>query len=273
MASSEAQLAALVAAQAQARQKVADATTSGVRAEIAAFAAWYSDPEIAKFVERIVRRTSAGARATAALTDSYLARALALISGRRIRPAGVARLDNLRQKAAPAEVYERLAVQYRYLVSTDVSPVAALHRVTERAAVMAETDTLLAYRRQVERFLDDHDDAGEVEVTGYRRIVRPELSAGGTCGLCVIAADRLYYRSDLLAIHGQCKCEVLPVIDGVDMGKDLNDADLRAIYDAAGGNTGKKLKRVRITVEEHGELGAVLVDADHHFRGPEEVAA
>jgi hypothetical protein len=262
-----AEVAALVAAQAAARQKIVGATTDGVRAQVAAFAAWYSDPEVAKLVTRLVRLTRAGSSRTATVTDAYLARVLALISGRRIRPAGAVSVDRLRQNVAPAQVYERLAVQYRYLVSTDVEPAEALHRVTERAAVMAELDTQLAHRDQVAKFNETN------EVEGWRRIVRPELSKGGSCGLCVVAADRVYSREDLLAVHANCKCTVLPIIDGVDPGKTLNDEDLKALYDDAGGTQGKKLKRVRISVEQHGELGGVLVDADDHFRGPDEVAA
>jgi hypothetical protein len=261
------EVAALVAAQAASRQRVVQATTNGVRAEVARFAAWYSDPDVARLVVRLVRLTRSGAKQTATVTDAYLARALALISGRRVRPVGAANLDNLRQKVAPAEVYERLAVQYRFLVAQEVPPAEALHRVTERAAVMAEMDTQLAYRAQSRKFMEDN------EVEGWRRVVRPELSRSGSCGLCVVAADRIYSRQELLAVHERCKCEVLPILDGVDPGKTLNDEDLKALYDAAGGNTGKALKRVRVGVEEHGELGPVLRVADQKFRGPSEVAA
>ena len=35
----------------------------------------------------------------------------------------------------------------------------------------------------------------------------------------------------------------------------------------------EQLKRTRYRVDQHGELGPVLTDADHDFRGPAEVAA
>jgi hypothetical protein len=132
---------------------------------------------------------------------------------------------------------------------------------------MADMDTQLAHRDQAARFVD------ETGADAWRRIIRPELSEGGACGLCVVAADRLYYREDLKAVHERCKCEVLPVYGEADPGLSLNRQDLDALYDAAGSNRGADLKRVRIAVETHGELGQVLRDADQHFRGPGQVAA
>jgi hypothetical protein len=46
--------------------------------------------------------------------------------------------------------------------------------------------------------------AAAEDVTGYRRVIHPELSKSGTCGLCVAAADRIYYVDDLMPIHTNC---------------------------------------------------------------------
>lgn len=101
------------------------------------------------------------------------------------------------------------------------------------------------------------------KVIGFRRVIRPELSATGTCGLCVVAATNWYTVDALKPIHNLCKCVTLPVVKGEDPGFGWNQEDLRKnldqMYGAAGGSTsGKKLKRIRVKITEHGELGPIL---------------
>lgn len=101
------------------------------------------------------------------------------------------------------------------------------------------------------------------KVKYVRRIIHPELSRSGSCGMCVIAADRVYKKFVLQPIHERCKCETLPIIGPIggpgDPGLRLNRDDLDLFYEAAGGNTAKVLKDVRFSVEPGGELGPVLV--------------
>lgn len=172
------------------------------------------------------------------------------------------------QVAAPAEAYGRVADQYRFtVVAKDMPEPRARQFALARVAAVAETDITLAVREQVRNTL------GKIKgVEGYRRILRPELSRTGPCGLCVVAADRVYKVEDLKPIHDRCCCEVLPIIGDLDPGIELNVQDLEALYDLAGGTGGRGLKRIRVALVEHGELGPVLVDADHQFRGPREVA-
>lgn len=101
------------------------------------------------------------------------------------------------------------------------------------------------------------------KVIGYRRVIRPELSVTGTCGLCVVAATNWYTVDELKPIHHLCKCVTIPVVSGEDPGFGWNQEDLRRnldqIYGAAGGTTsGKYLKRLRVKITEHGELGPIL---------------
>lgn len=127
-------------------------------------------------------------------------------------------------------------------------------------------------RTDLEKWIDelekDEKDAlatapkGE-KVIGWRRVVRPELSMHGSCGLCVVAASQWYTKFDLQAIHHLCKCITLPVTKSSDPGLRWNAEDFRRnlneIYGAAGGTTsGKKLKQIRVAVREHGELGPML---------------
>lgn len=111
---------------------------------------------------------------------------------------------------------------------------------------------------------DDAERTSEGEkIIGWRRVIRPELSQHGPCGLCVVAATQWYTKQNLKAMHHLCKCVTLPVTKSNDPGLRWNAEDLRRnldeIYGAAGGSTyGKKLKRLRVAVRDHGELGPIL---------------
>jgi hypothetical protein len=173
----------------------------------------------------------------------------------------------------PSEPYQRPADNYRLQVAAQGATQAkARANALVYIAEAAETDITLAVREQYRKSLQKIPG-----VTRYRRILRPELTESGPCGLCVVAADRLYKTEDLHPIHARCACEVLPVLGELDPGLNLNGSDLEALYRAAGSTGGGKrhkgaLKKVRVALVEHGELGPVLVDADQHFRGPAEVA-
>lgn len=100
------------------------------------------------------------------------------------------------------------------------------------------------------------------KVLSYRRVIHPELSRTGTCGLCAVAADRWYSTDSLLPLHQNCKCTVAPAGSDEDPGFELNKADLDRIYGEAGGRDRSALSNVRVTSYEHGELGPVLTASD-----------
>lgn len=124
--------------------------------------------------------------------------------------------------------------------------------------------------------LADRDEAQQIfrndpEVDRWRRVIHPELSASGTCGLCVVASQRVYTTDDLMPMHGpSCNCTVMGITKGHDPGLKLNTDDLKTIYAAAGSTSAGDLLNTRITINEHGELGPVLVKQGDHFRTPEE---
>lgn len=127
--------------------------------------------------------------------------------------------------------------------------------------------TELPGRDEFEAWLDEDEDDERTEsgekIVGWRRVIRPELSKHGVCGLCVVAATQWYTRRDLKAMHNLCKCITLPVTKSQDPGLRWNKEDLRRnldeIYGAAGDSTyGSKLKRTRVAVRDHGELGPIL---------------
>lgn len=167
-----------------------------------------------------------------------------------------------------ADPYGRVADAYRYNVTMrgDSEEVAGQKAIV-RIANVAETDVTLAVRKQYQESMSAHG------AIGWRRILHPELSQTGPCALCVVAADRTYRTEDLLPLHGHCVCETLPIYAGADPGITLNGDDLRALYDAAGGNTRQALRKVTVALAEHAELGPILVDANQNNRGPVEYAA
>mgnify|MGYP003574932983 CR=1 FL=1 len=154
----------------------------------------------------------------------------------------------------PLEVYQRPAEEFRYHVSTGMKEKDALVKALDRVTTMADTDLTLARR---EAMRDVY--AATPTILGWRRIIHPELSKEGfSCGLCVVAADRVYSRGDLMPIHDECNCDTLPITEDNDPGRELNDDDLETLYDAAGGNTAADLLATKVHFLEHGELGPII---------------
>jgi hypothetical protein len=261
-----AQIDALVAAQSASRADLARAAVLAATGRVGAMAEaqWYQDQAVAQLAAAVAKQVAAAQRQTAALTDAYLARMTSILLGRGVRPVGPVDVAALRGLPSPV-VYERLGENYRYLRAQGLDGAQALARTSERAAVMADTDATLAMRAQARKFLTRR------AISGYRRIIRPEMSAGGTCGLCIAAADRIYHRSELMPMHNRCNCDVAPIVGDQDPGHSLNSADLDALYGAAGSTRRQDLTRVRIAVHHHGELGPVLGVHGQQFTGPSDL--
>lgn len=168
-------------------------------------------------------------------------------------------------------VFRRPAVTFRYVDSQDGD--APAQRASLRIDTLVDDNLMLAQRLAQQEVLAkavDLDRPG-VKVIGMRRVIHPELSRTGTCGLCIAAADRIYSVRDLLPIHDRCNCTIAPITEEHDPGDDVNQADLRQLYKDAGGTTaGAALKRTRYQVDEHGELGPVLVPKKAAGRGEQD---
>jgi hypothetical protein len=159
------------------------------------------------------------------------------------------------------EVYQRPVQQYRWELRSGKTRTDARAAFEQRMRAIAELDVAAVNRDEANVVR-----AAAPQIIGYRRVIHPELSRTGTCGLCVVAADRFYKSDDLAAIHDECKCETVGFTEKADPALRLNRADLDEIYAAAGGNSSEELKRVRVAFREHGELGPILVHWDQHFR-------
>jgi hypothetical protein len=158
-------------------------------------------------------------------------------------------------------MFNRPARTLRAVEAAGATREVADAQARDRIDQLVEDNVMLAQRfaeaEVLQRVVDL--DAPGPRIIGYRRVIHPELSETGVCGLCIAAADQRYKVGDLLPIHARCKCTVAAITEDHDPADDVNAADLGALYDLAGGTAGPGLKRVRYQLDEHGELGPVLV--------------
>lgn len=214
------------------------------------------DPEVVEAVSRaVLRLVQGGQAATANSTAAYLRGVLGQLSSRHVAyvAGGIVLAASLRGLQDPAQAYWRAFEQWRYQRSLGVPDDVAKTRGLRRLLLMADQDLSMSMRTAAQQVFEGAED-----VIGYRRLVRPEQSRGGPCGLCLAASDRVYRTGDLLPLHGRCCCDVMPKTRKHDPGQELNAADLGQLYETAGSTTGPDLKAVRVTVHHHGELGPQL---------------
>jgi hypothetical protein len=175
-------------------------------------------------------------------------------------------LRGIEPESNPIPVYSRPAEQYRYARSRGGSDAEGRSAAKLRRSRLVDQDVALAARGAYQ------DNLRARNITQYRRMLHPELSRTGPCGLCYVAASRVYSTAELLPLHRGCRCTVLPVLDGNDPGLEINDKDLGEVYEAAGSTRRAELQRTRVVVREHGEVGPVLVRAGESFLAAREAA-
>lgn len=290
-------LATLVLAQAAVRANLTSQAVAMATAAARTFRGWYDSDQITEWAGKLATRIESIQRVQAQSTDAYLARATSSIAGTKIRPVGRVDIDSLRTGITHAGAYARAADVYRYqqsildrsaaqIADADIQDGRALlqgvpieppdvidpiEAAIQRVEAVADMDVQLADRAQSQHFLTEMPES--LDIKSWRRVIHPEESAGGSCGLCIAASDRIYYIEELRPIHGKCKCTVLPIVGDKDPGGGLNSLDLKTLYSHAGGTTaGHALKRTRYKVDDHGELGPVLTFEKDSWRGPKKSA-
>jgi hypothetical protein len=226
-----------------------------VRLQVATYltATWnglpdYQPPNIHRFAVGAARAAEGGQRQTAALTDRYLATVTSALTGRTVRPVGV----NPRKVTTEAvrgvagvDLYERTGPTVYWELSRGKSIGDAAKAGLNRALVMAATDLQLA---KTHAALDVLSRSSHVD--RYTRVP----TGGAPCDLCDAAADESYASSDLMPIHDNCSCDVLPVIgEAVDVPTAEPD---------------DRLGDSDVEVHDHDEIGPVLTVADQHFSEP-----
>lgn len=225
----------------------------------------WNDADVERFVDRVAPLVQAGQMQTATLTDGYIAQVLSEMTGATVRPLGLSREDVTDLRGVPvAEVYRRPFVEIWTGLKNGQSFADALNIGQDRLLRLVDDDLSLSHRTMTSAAFTQHD-----HVSRYRRVIRPELARGGTCGLCIAAASQVYRSDNLMAVHSRCHCEVLPILADSDPGATFNDEDIKSVYGRAAaesdGLDAASLKKVRFTVHEHGELGPVLREQGQHF--------
>lgn len=224
------------------------------------FARWRSDPlttaSIPRLVDDTVEKVLETMDETRVDADAFLKEALEAEGKKFPRDVSPARDGSYpRKNILPEDVWERPVSEYRNARNNGDSHQEAMLKTLARVRQLADADVRMANRERAARVYEAASPQG---VIGYRRIIHPELSRTGTCGLCLVAADRLYSTKELYPLHDNCKCETLPVTNTSDPGLKLNRDDLDYIYSVAGGNTASKLSNTRISEYVSGERGPTL---------------
>lgn len=236
----------------------------------------YDEGQVTEWAFDQVGQDEAVASVTDGLVDAYMRD---IFGDDAVGEEQVAPVPVPRRGVDPVEVWSRPVKEYRRLVAEGKPQEEALDRAAMRAQVMGEWNAQGLVRDTVARAATSVQD-----VVGYRRVLRPEASQSGPCGLCYVAATRLYRVSEVAPLHGRCKCGFAPVTEDFDPGLELNRDDLEALYRAAGSTDSADLKRLRVTftggdyaidddgavvVRGHAELGPVLAWRDHAWRTKE----
>lgn len=248
-----------------AAQQIHDAAEQAAKSTWLGFEAWYSTAAVTAVATEMAQFSQAGQDRIAGTAQAFIANVVAALRGTRVAIPQTT-LPPVRGENAPLSlVHTRPAEAYRKAIATGATHDEAVDLAVQRAVRLQTGDLTLAERNAQQSTMD------ALGITGYRRIVRPELSETGSCGMCIVAADRIYSRDELLPMHNGCKCKTMPIEGDSDPGQTLNNRDLKRFYADAGSNKRDDLLQTRYKVSEHGEWGPVLTKADDNFRGPENV--
>lgn len=242
----------LVAAHSRARQQIARESQRQVRRA-------FETASEARFIAEVIAIEDAAIAATVAEQDAYLATFLQAHGV----PASPQGLDPsaYRRPVDPAEQWERPHKHVRMKLADGWAAPEALRFGRQMAERMQATDLQYAARTSSRDWM-----VNEGGSDGSRRVTR----GLDPCGLCVAAADQLYYVEDLQPIHDNCNCEVVPVSTSRRYG--LTGGQYDDVLAQTGGDTSREaLSRVRLgdgqvepfAVAEHGELGPYLYDPNH----------
>lgn len=240
-------------------------TIAAVRAAYAGVN-FYDPAEVTQAAEQAADASNVAQTLAAGLMAQYLATILSTMTGEDLVTPSIL-LPPIRFGADMPDVFRRPIKLFRLKVSQGVEPEEAYRQAMQLAGILTETNNSLATReasRQVLTLVGP-----DVGVTGYRRVLRPELSRTGSCGLCIVASDQVYKRGDLLPLHARCNCSVMVIIGEAggpgDPGNSFNNLDLATLYAEADSTHAYDLKKLRVRVANHGELGLVLTDRKHAF--------
>jgi hypothetical protein len=265
VAASDARTRSLVERQARQRSSITLALLKALLGLWGGFNEWDNRDMVAAYAARSATLVDVALNKARRNARSF---ALQVLSDNDASPARVDPQQDFypRDGTPSTEVYSRAARQYNYQRTQGKTEAEAREALNLRLELQSEMDVAAAERDELNALWNMSS-----KTIGWRRIIHPEKSMSGTCGLCVVAATRLYSMDDLRPLHDRCKCSELPVFKGSDPGLQLNEDDLDEIYAAAGSTGAADLKRTRVAIREHSELGPVLVREGANFRDVREV--
>lgn len=228
----------------------------------------HRDTDIARFAEQMAPVVTGAQQQVAGLTDAYLARLIAEMTGEAVRPVGVPAEVATGARGVPAaEVYLRPGLTVWTALSEGVPYAAAVARGQARALDLATSDLQLAKTHTSQHVIKDRTD-----VQGHRRV----LTGSKSCGLCVVASTQRYHKAELMPIHPGCDCGVSPIFDEDDPGQVINESRLEGAHERIEARFGASDRGARDPIDyrnvlithEHGELGPVLGVRGQKFTGP-----
>lgn len=225
------------------QQRLRDQVTAQVAAAWAALPS-YDEGDVATFLAAALPVVLAAQRAAVLLTNAFLGLRL----GR-----GPAEIDpdrligpHLRNGTEPSDVYRRPFVTTWSKLKEGTGWEDAVKAGGDRATSAAATDCQLAMRETL-REVGEKDDL----ILGFQRVPDP-----GACDFCRLVAGQRYTTGQLMPIHNHCGC-------GVDVITEANRGDFTG--DPEHDLSVSREDGLTAAVEEHGELGPVLVDGAHAF--------
>lgn len=174
------------------------------------------------------------------------------------------------------DIMERPGVSKLQLYSRPIRE-RSIKAQLNRLETLVNTDLQLSKTRTLYSAFAQDQETNRTPIKTYRRVTTGEKP----CALCEIAADQVYFTDDLMAIHDNCMCDI-EVSDGADIDED------KARYHHIGFvqtllDTGDQKQDIQtladedapiedyhnlVKIEQHGELGPVIVWAGQKFTGP-----
>ncbi|MFI1607844.1 hypothetical protein ACH4YN_38020 [Streptomyces griseofuscus] len=227
----------------------------------------YRDADAAEFVDHVLPVVLGAQQQIGALTDAYLASAVADMFGGAAAPVGVQLADDLRGVPA-AEVYARPFASVWTALGEGRDMAEAVGLGNNRLRSIADTDLQLARTHAAQQAMR------RSRAKFYRR----RLSGPKNCALCVIASTQRYRVEKLMPIHPGCHCKPEPIPGDRDPGQILDEGLLEEAHDAIARGIGQSDRGGRapdyrevIITREHGEIGPMLAVRRHEFTGPKDV--
>jgi hypothetical protein len=263
----EAEAAAWVAAYAVQADALKESTAAVAETAWLGFEEWYNPVLVAAMAREMAGLSTAAQDSVAGLATEFTSQVIAATAATIVIPQPRRLRVPIRNDVDLRLVHHRPAEAYKRAIATGSTHAEALVKAGIRAKGLAFTDLSLQARGAQQAVLD------RAGITTFRRVIRPELSKTGTCGMCIVAADQVYNSGDLMPLHPpSCNCVVMPIIGDNDPGRQLNREDLDQLYADAGSNRAEDLRKTRYTVNQHGEFGPTLTKQGDNFRGPDKVA-